>query len=51
MHGRLRSILLRRVLACHVQRGSDRRDIPIVVRPGRNRIAGTERVRLHQSMR
>jgi hypothetical protein len=51
MHGRLRSILLRRILACHVQRGSDRRDIPIVARPGRSRIADTERVRLHQPMR
>jgi hypothetical protein len=51
MHGRLRSILLRRVLACHVQRGSDRRDIPLVDRAGRNRIADTARVRLQQPMR
>jgi hypothetical protein len=56
MQSRPRSILLRRILACHVQRGSDRRDdIPIAsliaARAGRSPIADTMRVRLPQPMR
>jgi hypothetical protein len=51
MHERPCSIALRRIVACHAQGGSDRRDIPIVDRAGRNRIADTARVRLQQPMR
>ena len=56
MHDRLRSTLLRRILACHVHGGSDRRDdIPIAsmiaARAGRSLSADTVRVRPQKPMR
>ena len=56
MHARLRSPLLRRVVACHAQGGRDRRDdIPIAskiaARAGRSSTAETVHARPQKPMR
>jgi hypothetical protein len=56
MHERPCSIALRRIVACHAQGGSDRRDdIPIAskiaARDGRSLTADTVRVRPQKPMR
>jgi hypothetical protein len=56
MHARPRSVVLRRIVACHAQGGSDRRDdIPIAsmiaARAGRSPTADTVRARPQKPMR